>query len=188
MAKSDSHSLRNTIIGTAVGGAILSAVGYVVFFLPNVLRWILNILARIWNHFVSFTSIPRWLLWLLICLAAATVIRLAKPLLQSRSNEPTVRMYTQDSFEGVTWRWSYGGADNPTQVVPYCPYCDTILVHSESSVWGQTPKVSFYCERCKAVRAEIEGGGRAYAISMIERLIDRNIRNDEWKRLVGRNV
>jgi hypothetical protein len=188
MPKDDSHSLRNGIIATVIGGLILSAIGYAIFFAPNVFRGILKIFVAIGSYFTSFTSIPRWLFWLLLLLAAITVIQVARPLLRRRSNEPTVRDYTQDSFEGILWRWSYTWADNPIDIVPYCPYCDTMLVHSESSIWGETPKVSFYCERCKSVRGEIEGGGRPYAISMVQRLIDRKIRNDEWKPLVRRNL
>jgi hypothetical protein len=188
MAKEEKHSVKSGIIATVVGGLILSAIGYVFFFLPDLFRWVINFFSRIWNYFVSSTPIPRWLLWLLILMSVATLFRLVRPLLKRRNNEPKVTMYTEDSFEGVTWRWSYDWGNNPTDILPFCPYCDTMLVHSESSFWNENPKVSFYCERCKQVRAEIEGGRRSYAISMIARLIDRKIRSEEWRRLVSRNV
>jgi|ERR1043166_3783072 hypothetical protein len=187
MAKDDSHSLRNWIVATSatvVGGLILA----LIFLLPNVFRWLLHVIVTAARYFASFTSIPRWLFWLLVSLAAATLFRFLKPWFQRTNDEPTFRDYTKDSFEGITWRWSYDWNDNPINIEPFCPYCDTLLVHSESSHRGQTPKVSFYCERCKATRTEIEGGGRFYATSMIERFIDRNVRNGEWKRLIERNV
>lgn len=188
MGKEEKHSVRNGIIATVIGGLILSGIGYVIFFLPNLFRWIINFFLRIWNYFISSASVPRWLLWLLIFMSVSTLFRVVRPLLRRRNNEPKVNMYREDSFEGITWRWSYNWANSPVNILPYCPYCDTMLVHVEQSFWSDIQKASFYCESCKQVRAEITGGGRSYAISMIARLIDRKIRNEEWKRLVNRNV
>jgi hypothetical protein len=186
MGKDEKHSVRSNVIGTVIGGLILSGIGYAVLFVPNLFRRIADLFVQVWGYFTASTSTPRWLLWLLFLTAAVTVFRLIRPALKRRSDEPRVSMYREDTFEGVIWRWSYDWANNPVNIQPYCPHCDTMLVHSESSFWSDTRKVSFYCENCKRMLTEIEGGGRSYAISMIARLIDRKIRSEEWRRLVNR--
>jgi hypothetical protein len=186
----DDHPIRNKIIASVVAGLILSTLAYVFYAAPDVFRWIGGALSSIWNHLTSSLSIPYWLLWLLLILSTATVIRVFRSLSKrDEINEPTFRMYTQDYFEGVTWRWSYDVYDRLTDLSSYCPNCDALLVHmKEPFQLGPASSVRFYCEHCEQVRAEIKGGGRNYAESKIQRLIDRKIRSGEWKLLIKREL
>jgi len=185
MAKGENQSVRNGIVATVVGGLILSAL----YAVPHIVQATLGVFTSVLDYFSSGINIPHWLLWLLIVLSLITLSRLIAPLLKRDSNdEPDFRRYTQDSFEGVIWRWSYDRHDTPINILPFCPYCDAMLVHVKQPFnFSGSASVSFYCESCKQVRAEIEGGDRHYAISMIERFIDRKLRNGEWKGLIRRD-
>lgn len=185
MANDDKHPIRSKVIAGVLSGLILAALFYAV---PKSLQWIVSALSWFWGYLMSGVSIPHWLLWFLIIVSTVTVIRWIRSLSKrdDEINELTVRMYTQDSFEGVTWRWSYGYYGSPINISPYCPACDSQLVYVRNNEFSFRPSssVSFYCENCKMERTRIEGGDHRYAISMIERLIDRKIRNGEWKRLI----
>jgi hypothetical protein len=177
---SKDKDIRNKVIATVIGGIILSALGYALYAAPNVFRWIGRVLRSIWNYLTSSSNVPNWLLWLLIIVSAVTAIKLIRRLFKrDKIIEPTFRMYTEDSFEGATWRWSWDYYDKPVNILPYCPICDSQLVYVRPNEFSLRPalSVAFYCETCKKERVRIEG----------ERFIDRKIRNGEWKRLIKRD-
>jgi len=91
----------------------------------------------------------------------------------------------KNADEKGLWRWSYDVYDRLTDLSPYCPTCDALLVHiKEPYQLGRASSVRFYCESCKQERAEITGGDRNYAEAMIGRFIDRKIRNGEWQHVI----
>jgi hypothetical protein len=186
MSKEEKHPVKTKVVAGVVSGLILASIFYAG---PKLFQWIITILSWVWQHATSSISIPNWLLWLLVILGMPTLLKVLKPLLKHKENsEPTFRMYTQDSFEGATWRWSYDYSGGPVNIVPFCPICDSQLVHVKENQYSLRPSlsVSFYCERCKQERARIEGGNEFYAVSMIERFIDRNVRNGEWEHVIRR--
>lgn len=187
MSKEDKHPIKTKVVAGVVSGLILAAIFFAV---PKLFEWIISILGWLWQHFISSVNIPTWLLWVLLILAVPTLVRVLKSSLKKAENgEPTFRMYRQDLFEGITWRWSYDYSGSPVNVVPFCPICDSQLVYVKENQFSLRPTLSvpFYCERCKQERARIEGGNESYAVSMIERFIERNIRNGEWKHAIRRN-
>ena len=186
MSKEDKHPIRTKVVAGVVSGLILATIFYAV---PKLFQWIISILSWLWQYFISSINIPKWLLWLLLILALPTLVRVLKRFLKRDENsEPTFWMYRQDEFEGITWRWSYDYSGRPVNIVPFCPNCDSQLVHVKENQFSLKPtfSVSFYCERCKQERARIEGGNEYYAVSMIERFIDRKIRNGEWAYVIRR--
>jgi hypothetical protein len=189
MAKDD-HPIRNKVIAGVITSIIVSGFAFLVYAAPDAFRWMRRALNSIGNYLTSSLSVPNWLLWILIILSAITVIRLIRSLStrHAETDEPTHRMYTQDSFEGLTWRWSYDVYNRLTKLSAYCPNCDALLVNMrEPYRLGGPSSARFYCESCKQERAEIGGGDRNYVDSMIERLIDRKIRNGEWKHVIKRD-
>ena len=184
--KENKDSIKGKVIAGVASGLILAAIFY---FVPRLFHWIARVFISIWNHLTASTHIPNWLLWLLVILSLITLVRRIRILLKRElNNEPTFRMYTQDFFEGMTWRWAYDVYDRLTDLSPYCPSCDALLVHiKEPYQLGGASSVRFYCESCKQERGEIKGGGRDYAEAMIGRFIDRKIRNGEWERVIKRD-
>jgi hypothetical protein len=188
MGTDEKHSVRNGIFVTVIGGLILAAVIYGLSFIPGLFRWVGTLIAGFWHHLTSSIAIPWALFWLLLILSTICIIRIVRPLFKRGSDVPRLRSYTEDRFENIVWRWSYNFANQPINIQPYCPYCDIQLVHVVPPFWdNQGDKVSFYCENCKRTLANVEGGGRSYAISMIARHIDRKIRTGEWEQLIERD-
>jgi hypothetical protein len=71
-----SHTLRNTIIGTVVGGLILSFVLWLVGFLPAVWAWLVNIFKTIWGWVTADLATPVWLLSMLIIFSLPVLWRI----------------------------------------------------------------------------------------------------------------
>lgn len=71
-----SLTLRNTIIGTVIGGLILSIILWLIGFLPTVWRWFIHSLITIWDWVTIDLTIPTWLLSILIILALPTLWRI----------------------------------------------------------------------------------------------------------------
>lgn len=186
----DDHPIRNKIIASVVAGLVLSTLGYAFYAAPDIFRWVSRILTSIWNHLTSALTLPYWLFWLIVILSVPTMIRVIRSLTRrDKTDEPTFRMYTQDSFEGIIWRWSYDYYGSPSNITPYCPICDSQLVHLRETEFSlrRASSVAFYCETCKQEQARIEGGDRHYAISMVQRFIDLKIRHGEWEQRIRRD-
>jgi beta-lactamase regulating signal transducer with metallopeptidase domain len=98
--KENKESIKGKVIAGVASGLILAAIFY---FVPRLVHWIVRVFISIWNHLTASTHIPNWLLWILVILSLITVVRRIKFLMEREvNNDPTFRMYTHDSFEGLT--------------------------------------------------------------------------------------
>ena len=82
---------------------------------------------------------------------------------------------------GLKWRWNWLG-EQVQGLWCFCPRCDAQLVYDDNSCHSvvRDPETLFICEHCShQVVGRIPGGNRAYALSAVEREIDRRIRVGE---------
>lgn len=77
MSTSESHSLRNGIVATVVGGIILAALGYLWAPAKAVFYWLGRVLALVWSMFVAGYRVPGWLLLVFVLVAAAVTFGLS---------------------------------------------------------------------------------------------------------------
>ena len=127
------------------------------------------------------------MLSLLALLGLAIVGLMLKELFQGERKEqqvagPAFQNYTEDSFDGVRWRWSWRG-NQVDNLCCFCPRCDAQVVYREGY-----EETEFICERCPSdgtldsfgslgrVVTTVPGGGREYAFARARREIDRRIR------------
>ena len=186
---SEGHTIRNTIIGTVIGGLILA-----VLLSPWLRGLILTVLGWGW-HGVVFVggslfrsiAVPVWLLVIVTVLAMFPIVRAVRAFRRRKGGPST---YTEDSIFGVVWRWRYrsGGVD----AKPFCPKCDLELVPLEqrydSCDAGRVFPADFThfaCENCR-IKSEKFDGGVSYALDRVEREIRRRIRTGEWKARTGK--
>lgn len=178
-----SHSIRNGIIATVVGGLILSLLlPSVRLFFTSIFELLKSIFTYLWNLLTSVYEVKGWFLLLLEILGAVVVIQIMAKVLASR--ELGVEdLYVEDNLFGAVWRWSYLGHD-VSSLWCFCPKCNIELVYEEvnrrSQLINDPPRTNFICERCKAIRASLEGD-QYQALGSVKREIRRKIRNEEWK-------
>jgi len=180
----DKKKIKIGLVISVTGGLIVAFVTRAYSFLPVLFSWIGNLCSVIW-HLLSYPiTIAFWIFLLLLILSARTVFSFLKPLIHRKPLESTELDYTEDSFFGMTWRWSYPLSPIPKKIWCFCPKCDTQLVFNEGP-FRAAPRFILHCETCKEQIQDFEGS-MDYILSKVIRQIDRNIRSGEWKSRIGR--
>ena len=94
--------------------------------------------------------------------------------------EPKYKMYRQDMFEGMLWKWKYKG-EKVIDLWCYCPSCGSML-HVDDENCRATANLGekmtyFICDTCNEKEVgHIKGGDRRYALKVIIRAILAKIR------------
>jgi len=94
--------------------------------------------------------------------------------------EPKYKMYKQDMFHGMLWKWKYKG-ERIIDLWCYCPTCKSMLhVDDENCKATSTlgDKTTFFiCDTCNEREiGRIKGGDRRYALKVVIRAILAKIR------------
>ncbi len=184
MTDKHSHSVRNGIIATVIGGLILSAVPQLRGFVAEAMSWVWEGITWAWTSLISYYSMPGWAILIIGLFALVGLAWLYMAL--RPQNEPAYRNYTEDMLDGAKWRWSWTG-NEISNLWCFCPDCDAQLVYSDNY-----EGTDFICERClpdeayrhyqsqSRVVATVKGGNRYYALGAAEREIRRRIRTNEY--------
>lgn len=189
MPSDDTHTIRNGIIATVVGGVILAAILSLLGWLPKLLRWLAALALGVLRHFAGSVQIPIWLLYVLAGGCLVLVVRVILSLLSSGG--PTWRDYTQDTFPvlgDMVWRWDYVHG-KPFDVWCYCPNDDTKLVYSTRqgnrySLHRNELITRVTCETCGKTYPPVLGDV-PYIVNAARRQIDRKLRTGEWKEVMA---
>ena len=186
MADKQSHTVRNGIVATVVGGLILTAILTLRSFFVEALLWGWAGVIWVWGALISHYSLPVWLLLIVGFLAFVGVVRLFAPyfVIQNR-DKPSFLNYTQDMLYGARWRWSWTGT-SISNLWCFCPTCDAQLVPFK----GLLNETHLVCERCPPEQSgphfgsfgrvvTTRPGDRDYLVGAVEREILRRIRTNE---------
>ena len=179
--KEHTGALRVGIISTVVGGLILAAI---LAFVPRAWSFtchafslIASAISAFWSHLAASSSVPHWLLYLLVALALPFVCRTLARLRPDNSGDDPYRAYQTDVFFGVRWKWDYGYNNEPVGIWGECPQCRTDLVYSYDDILHRT---DFTCETCHKTLAKLEGN-KGFVLGKVARQVERKIRTGEWK-------
>ena len=121
------RSLWRDSVGSEVIAAIILAIGgsLVGLFWSDVLSYLGNVLG--W--FMTKSSIPNWLLTLLITVSSVSALLVIWSLFslirRNEDNPQHWKDYKKDLFFGVVWRWEYQPPYHvPSPLYCFCPHCD----------------------------------------------------------------
>jgi hypothetical protein len=93
--------------------------------------------------------------------------------------------YNEDIFDGIKWRWSYDVIDRIVDLYSFCaePNCDMQLKESVITVGYDQYSLRFHCDLCNH---DVWFDNKSYENVKSEkiRLIQRNLRNGEWKQRI----
>lgn len=183
MSEPEKHPVRNGIVATVVGGALLSALPPVRDAVVVLAGWSQSAIVAVWHAGTSTYRTPGWIL-LALSLAGLDAARRMVSALTPRA-EPDFKRYTEDTLYSLKWRWTWVG-NQVSNLWCYCPRCDASLVYDDSSCAyvASDHKTDFICEHCgRKVVGSIRGGDRDYAVSAAVREIQRRIRTNEYQKL-----
>jgi uncharacterized protein YlaI len=186
MASGESHSVRNGVIVTVVGGVVLAFLGEVWPPVKSVIGWLWEQVQAFASLFGETYAVPGWALAIVGLLALVTVVR-AVIVWRSSSAVPNsvapYRAYVEDILFGAKWRWSWTGGD-VANLWCFCPVCDAELIYDDSSAHSfhmrEAPQTVFICEHCnRRVMGRVEGGDKDYALGAVRREIRRRVRTGQ---------
>jgi hypothetical protein len=186
MSQSESHPVRNGILATVIGGLILAALSYVWPPAKSAFIWLWGLLGGIWQALVASYSVPGWVLLLLGIFAITVIARAGLSLVRNASVTPANLSYTSDTIYGANWQWSWH-QNRVTQLWASCPNCqgELVYVNNRDNYLLSVPHAKFFCEHCQKVIVDIQGGDREYALSAVEREINRRLRISTTQNQVG---
>ncbi|MCK4841526.1 MAG: hypothetical protein KAT04_06545 [Methylococcales bacterium] len=184
MKDKESHSIRNGIIATVVGGILLSFWKPFKDIIVSVFSWSWGVIESIWLWLSSSHEIYGWLLLVLALMSIATCVQLLS-LMFKKDQEGHLTLYKSDNLFGAKWHWQYNAGDI-SNLWCLCPSCNGELVYSDfiPNRYDYThdnleAKTDFICENCGATKCTLKGD-KDYALSSVKREIRRKIRNNEW--------
>lgn len=134
----------------------------------------------VWIFFVAASPAPHWVICLLVLLALPTVVvgillgwQSVRP---SPASRPDWYGYTEDTFFGLRWRWSYSSIGRIQRLNTFCPHCDYQVFWQDASSYSAVERISFKCDSCHRDLGEFVEHYRSLE-SKTERFIDQKIRN-----------
>jgi hypothetical protein len=178
MTTPESHSVRNGVIATIVGGIALAGLGELWLPAKLALVWSWDQVASFVGLFGAAYQVPGWLLAAISVLALVTVVRSLVGLRTVAS--PQHFQFVEDQLYGAKWRWSWSGGD-VSNLWCFCSRCDSELVYDDStarSIYShEGARTHFICEHCsRETVASIPGGDKDYALGVVRREIRRKVR------------
>lgn len=160
-----------------IAGSILAAIGVVVTYFLDWWSAIGHFLKATIDFFLASSSIPNWILSILILVFLAVVAVVATSIWERfnpKAKAATWDNYTCDTFFGIVWRWRYRyGAIK--DLTTYCPTCDYQVFPKDFSSYQSSPRWIFQCESCGKQFAEIRQSTTELE-SKVERFIQQRIR------------
>jgi hypothetical protein len=183
MAQGESHSVRNGVIATIIGGIALAALGQLWPPAKMALLWLWGQVVALVDLFDATYATRGWTLANLGLHTLITIMRFMVALRASAA--PPHSTYVEDVLFDAKWRWSWL-ADQITNLWCFCPRCDSELVYDDSSAHSlysrDEPRTLFLCEHCnRTAVARIDGGDKDYALGAVRREIRRRIRTGQYK-------
>jgi len=169
-----------------VRGIILAVMAQII--LPGIVslfsnKGYIDILKAIWRYLISTYPTPRLLLYSLVLFLIVTLLSMIK------KKRPLYRLYTQDLFYDVIWKWKYCNEDNSITGVYncYCRICGMELIEKYKKLEDNTTgeimmrKAYFpYCDKCDKYYITDQKSQLA-ASDKIKRELNRRIRTGKWK-------
>lgn len=183
MEKRETHSVRNGVIGTIVGGIALAALGELWPPLKGALAWLWERVTASLGLLGASYATPGWVLVALGLLTLVTVIRVVVALRATAPVGPTFQSYVEDVLFGAKWRWHWFNHEIQG-LWCFCPRCDGELVYDDSPTQNfyspEGPTTHFFCEHCQHTEVTQLKGAKAYALDSVRREIRRKARTGKF--------
>jgi hypothetical protein len=172
-------------VGSAVISAAILAVGgavgtYLLDLWPAIGKW----LASVWGLASQPSLISNWVVWALVLCTIPTfliIVALIWAAIRSDLQEDgSWRIYTEDQFLGLRWRWKYfqsGGLEHP---IPFCPHCDYQVFPHHASAYNVIERIAFHCDSCGGNLPEFDESFESLR-SKVERFIQQKLRTGAWR-------
>lgn len=167
------NTIRSKVVPSLITAAIVSLITTLI---PGGWRWVFAQGLSVWRWLDSAVAIQVWFLALLSLLSLAFLVA-AGVLVYAATRKPEADIaarYTEDTFFGIRWRWSYG-QHGIYDLCSFCPRCD-MQVHPRHATAFQA-SVEYHCDDCGTDLQRFEFG-HAEVESRVTRKIQQRLRRE----------
>lgn len=166
-----------------IAGVILTVCATIGAYFLNWLPIIWRCVENIWAFCLSRSVVPNWLFGLLTILALPAIIAAGAfvwaKIFPSQDTKPDWRVYTNDTFFGLRWRWSYFSDGAISNICSFCPHCDFQVFPYHAGVYRVIERIGFRCDSCGRDLGEFDISYNTLE-SKVERSIQQKLRNGTW--------
>lgn len=186
MSEKSLITIRNGAIASTIAGIFLLAIPALRRYFITFFSWLWSGAVWCWDAIFSYYVLPGWSLLIIFILAAIGLVKLLI-FFKGKGEKSDHISYVEDYVFNVKWRWRWVN-EQIIDLWCFCPSCDATLVYNDRSsrnLYNPVNKTDFLCENCNhRIITTINGGAMNYAISAVEREIDRRIRTGEYKNIM----
>jgi hypothetical protein len=178
MSKAKDSAVWAAVLGAAASTVLAAVLGWI----APVWDWVVRSASSFWRYAGEASGMPNWAVYVLVLIAAHSLIRSVLRLLANRKDN--FRRYRQDNLFGALWRWEYM-SDGPAGLLAYCSRCKLQLTYSTSGGRFTLDAVttSLHCERCATKPVTLEGNHHDM-LGRVRREVVRKIETGEWRAAV----
>ncbi|MEQ8486070.1 MAG: hypothetical protein RIB46_17060 [Pseudomonadales bacterium] len=158
-----------------------AAVALLAFVASYLAGWWPTIWDAIKSFFLWFgetTPTYNWILVIAGCLILLVCV-LAVAAFRSDRRTITHTLYTQDSFDGLTWRWKIGAEGFVWDLYAFCPRCDYQVFAHNASSYRALDVIQYSCDSCGYRTGEFEETVE-HLESRVMRFSQQKLRNGSW--------
>ena len=170
------------VIAAAIVAGLASVITYFGGWWPNIGLF----LSSAGSLAVSSTSVPNWLLAVLVLCAIVVLVVVAIGLCAtffSQNVRPSYLTYAEDVVLGIRWRWRYGSDGAIYQLVSFCPNCDYQIHPRDVAAYRAVDHIGYRCEDCGALVGDFQMSLDEIE-SRVTRHIQKNLRTGTWSDVV----
>jgi hypothetical protein len=165
-------SRKEHVFRDLIGGTILLVVAGVAGHFTIGWKWVTDL----WNWITHPIETSRWWYAFLVGFFVVNVlVWLIRSVRQEQS--PDFHQYTEDTFFGITWRWTWGKNNAIENLSPFCLRCDRSMRYGTNPDDFTNCSILIGCNECRV--PHIRGG------TYHDTLVD--VRNEIWLK-VRKNI
>lgn len=175
---------KDPVWSKVIASAIIGAITLIGTFLLDLWPTIGGKFHLVTTYLQNSTSVQNWILGLLILSSLPFLILIlalawhqARPNTHTKPAEKNWKLYVEDKFFGLQWRWDYLN-NGISGLHTYCPHCDYQVYHIDTNEYGR-PRIQFDCDCCHKHLGTFQEPYISLR-SKVERFIDQKIRNESW--------
>jgi hypothetical protein len=172
---------KDPVWSKVIAAGILALIASVSAYFLGAWPSIKAILSQAWSFVLSSTSVPNWLLGIMMvpCLLLGYVLLIGlKEWLAGGESGVSFKNYTKDNFFGLLWMWRYSG-NGIDNLHSLCPRCQYQILPKDASFYAAVPRYDYICDDCGYSAGSIEGDPEELH-QKVELKIQKALRTGEW--------
>ena len=169
---------KDPVWSTVIAVGVLALIPLIAPYFYGAWSYIYATLSQACSFLLASSSVPNWLLALMIMLFVYVLLIAFKEWLAGNETELNFKNYTKDYFFGLLWVWRYS-SNRIDNLHSLCPRCQYQILPKNASSYIAVPRYEYICEDCGYFCGSFEGNPEELH-QKVELKIQKALRTGEW--------